>query len=312
MRFGRAGVAGKIFVNYRRDDERAMAARVRDRLAAAFGEANVFMDVDNLLPGQRFDQELDRALAQTDVLLAVIGPRWLALLQERQAAGERDFVRDEIATALKRGVVVVPVLIEHAPLPRADELPEDMRSLVLHQKHVVNHEDFGRDVAALVAGLRASRKQRRSAASPGRQRARWPVFALTASALAVVALVVYFAMRPPTRSPAGQEAREDQTTPPAVDVEPPSPGFDDLVTRLQLQEVAQHRQRVRLCEGCAWSMLRCSSVIETAEAVRGRRVRAFDGLEDELTDAGAQVVSVATAELYTALQVGVIDCIAGR
>ena len=42
----------KIFVNYRRDDERAFAARVRDRLAQTFGSANVFMDVDNLMAGQ--------------------------------------------------------------------------------------------------------------------------------------------------------------------------------------------------------------------------------------------------------------------
>lgn len=64
-------MAGKIFVNYRRDDSQADAARVRDRLVAAFGVANVFMDVDNLLAGQRFDKELEKALAQCDVFVAV-------------------------------------------------------------------------------------------------------------------------------------------------------------------------------------------------------------------------------------------------
>ena len=107
-------MAGKIFVNYRRDDERAMAARVRDRLASVFGAGNVFMDVDNLLAGQRFDKELEKALVQTDVFLAVIGPRWMELLTARQASGERDYVREEIAGALKRGIVVIPVLIERA------------------------------------------------------------------------------------------------------------------------------------------------------------------------------------------------------
>src|SRR5262245_52014492 len=103
---------GKIFVNYRRDDERSTAARIRDRLAATFGAANVFMDVDNLMAGQRFDKELERALGQTDVFLAVIGPRWLELLAKRHASGERDYVREEIAGALQRGIVVVPVLID--------------------------------------------------------------------------------------------------------------------------------------------------------------------------------------------------------
>jgi len=38
-------MAGKIFINYRRDDEPAQAARIHDRLAVAFGASNVFMDV---------------------------------------------------------------------------------------------------------------------------------------------------------------------------------------------------------------------------------------------------------------------------
>src|SRR5262245_36662609 len=126
---------GKIFVNYRRDDDRSTAARIRDRLAATFGAANVFMDVDNLIAGQRFDKELEKALAETDVFLAVIGPRWLELLAERQRGGERDYVREEIAGALQRGILVIPVLIERTPLPRADALPENILDLVLHQKH---------------------------------------------------------------------------------------------------------------------------------------------------------------------------------
>ena len=51
-------MTGKIFVNYRREDGAASAARLRDRLAQAFGAANIFMDVDNLLAGQRFDNEI--------------------------------------------------------------------------------------------------------------------------------------------------------------------------------------------------------------------------------------------------------------
>ena len=119
----------KVFVNYRRGDTRDMAARIRDRLAPIFRDGNVFMDVDQLLAGQRFDKELEKALSQTDVLLAIIGPRWLELLAERQANGGRDYVREEIAAALQRGVVVVPVLIERTPLPRHDVLPDDIRDL---------------------------------------------------------------------------------------------------------------------------------------------------------------------------------------
>jgi formylglycine-generating enzyme required for sulfatase activity len=148
----------KIFVNYRRNDERTFAARVRDRLVQTFGEANVFMDVDNLMAGQRFDRELEKALSETDVFLAVIGPRWMDLLQGRQASDGRDFVHEEIAEALKQGITVIPVLVEGAQMPRADALPENIRSLVLHQKQDVEHEQFGQNVAALVDAIKYARR----------------------------------------------------------------------------------------------------------------------------------------------------------
>jgi len=84
----------KIFVNYRRDDVAGDARGVRDGLAAKFGKSNVFMDIDNLLAGQRFDQELAKALGTCDILIAIIGPRWMELMQARKASGERDYVRE--------------------------------------------------------------------------------------------------------------------------------------------------------------------------------------------------------------------------
>ena len=39
------GMPGKIFVNYRRDDSAPCAARLRERLAAAFGQSNDFMAI---------------------------------------------------------------------------------------------------------------------------------------------------------------------------------------------------------------------------------------------------------------------------
>jgi formylglycine-generating enzyme required for sulfatase activity len=149
-------LAAKIFISYRRDDAKDQAARLRDRLAArdAFGAANVFMDVDQLIAGQRFDQELKKALDGTDVLLAVIGPRWTDILAARASSGERDYVREEIAAALARGIIVIPVLVDRAALPRAGDLPEDIRDLVMHQKHDIVYETFGRDTDALIRDIK--------------------------------------------------------------------------------------------------------------------------------------------------------------
>jgi uncharacterized protein len=152
------GAHGKIFVSYRREDAPGDARGICDRLSRSFGAANVFMDVDRLLAGQRFDRELDKALAKCDVLIAVIGSRWMELLSDYAQQAKRDYVRDEIAAALQRDIIVIPVMIGREanmpPLPLAQNLPENIRDLVLYQKHNIAHETFGRDAADLVAALK--------------------------------------------------------------------------------------------------------------------------------------------------------------
>lgn len=194
-------MAGKIFINYRRDDERSTAARVRDRLAGVFGGSNVFMDVDNLMAGQRFDKELEKALAETDVFLAVIGPRWMELFAERQTQGGRDYVREEIAGALKRGIVVIPVLIERAPLPPSESLPDDIRELILHQKHVVTHEQFGRDLTGLVEAIRFSRRPAKGQAMPN---VPWGWISATAASVVAVGWVGAYQLGVPVWWPFGR------------------------------------------------------------------------------------------------------------
>lgn len=181
----------KIFVNYRRDDDPNGAARVRDGLAAKFGKANVFMDVDNLLAGQRFDEELAKALSLCDVLIAIIGPRWTDIMKSRMRDGERDYVREEISGALARKLIVIPVRVgregQLATLPRQEELPEDIRELVLYQKHDVVHERYGRDIAELIEAVRAIRSR-----SGGRGKG-VGTLALAATATAALAGIGYVA-----------------------------------------------------------------------------------------------------------------------
>lgn len=143
-------MAGNLFINYRRDDARAEARSIRDRLALAFGDKHVFMDVDNLRPGQRFDQELAKVLTSCEIFLAVIGPKWLETLKQRQQTGERDYVREEITSALQRGITCIPIVVDGAVLPSPERLPADIRDLVMHHKIDVSHATFGRDVMLLV------------------------------------------------------------------------------------------------------------------------------------------------------------------
>ena len=147
----------RVFISSRRDDASGEASLIYERFARRLGSRNVFMDVDNLAPGQIFDQELDRALDRCDVLLAIIGTRWLELLSQTTNAGSRDYLREEIARALKRGVTVIPVLVGHEgrmpSLPRAKELPKDICALVDHHKQNVVHENRQRDIDRLIGTI---------------------------------------------------------------------------------------------------------------------------------------------------------------
>ena len=79
-------------------------------------------------------------------------------------------MREEIAGALKRDILLIPVLVERAPLPRAADLPDDIRAMVLHQKHDISYERFGRNIEQLVVAIKAGRQAMQAETGPGRIR----------------------------------------------------------------------------------------------------------------------------------------------
>jgi hypothetical protein len=68
---------------------------------------------------------------------------------------------EEIATALKRRMIIIPVLIERSPLPAADSLPDDIRALVKRQAEEVRFRYFERDMENVVAAIDARRKEKK-------------------------------------------------------------------------------------------------------------------------------------------------------
>jgi CHASE2 domain-containing sensor protein len=121
-----------VFISYRRNDTSANAGRLSDWLKRQFGAANVFLDTEKIAPGETFTLVLEQRLAASDVLLAVIGPKWASISDNagnRRIADPKDFVALEVATALRRGSRVIPVLVGSAPMPTADQLPAALQGL---------------------------------------------------------------------------------------------------------------------------------------------------------------------------------------
>src|ERR1022692_3242478 len=119
--------SGQIFISYRREDTAMAAGRLSDLLIRRFGSGRVFTDIDAIAVGEDFVDAITAAVARCNVVLVLIGSRWLA---STAGAGHRrlddpsDFVRLEIEVALaRRDIFIVPVLVERARMPGAEELP---------------------------------------------------------------------------------------------------------------------------------------------------------------------------------------------
>lgn len=136
-----------VFVNYRVLEQPGYATLLHRELAARFGADRVFLASRSLRAGDDFEAEVFARLRRSQVLLAVIGPRWL------EFAGDpgTDWVLREIAEAFALGLRVIPVLIEDAELP--DDLPASVAALARCQYVRVRHYSVDSDIEVLVSEL---------------------------------------------------------------------------------------------------------------------------------------------------------------
>jgi hypothetical protein len=147
----------KIFISYRREDSAANALGIGQYLENEFGRKNVFIDID-MRAGTKFPVMLEQRLAECKVMLVLIGPDWL---NSRDGQGQRrldnpdDWVRLEIAHALKRDITVIPVRVNGVDLPPKTTLPEEIRGLLDHQAVSVSTSSFRSDMAGLAKDVRS-------------------------------------------------------------------------------------------------------------------------------------------------------------
>jgi hypothetical protein len=146
----------KIAISYRRSDSSAIAGRIFDRLAAHYGKASVFMDIDNIPFGADFRAHIRAVLQETQVLIVVIGPHWLGT----DASGavrmnqESDPVRAEIEAALVGKLPLIPVLVDGARMPDSAELPASFKEFAfLNAAEVATGRDFHPHLDRLIAAI---------------------------------------------------------------------------------------------------------------------------------------------------------------
>jgi len=145
-----------IFISYRREDSEGHAGRLFEDLCERFGRGAVFMDVAGIEPGRDFRRVIETQVASCGVLLAVIGRNWLSVVDrdgKRRLDDPYDFVRLETASALRRDIPVIPVLVHDAVMPRAEQLPDELKDLAFRNSVELSHARWASDVQLLVDAL---------------------------------------------------------------------------------------------------------------------------------------------------------------
>jgi TIR domain len=145
----------EIFISYRRSDTASAAGRLEDSLNSYFGKGRVRRDVSGIPPGKDFVQWIDETVADTSVVLVLIGPNWLSPTESGQSRLHEpdDQLAAEIEAALEQDKLIIPVLLEDARMPRAEELPDRLKDLARRNAVSLADEHWGSDVTRFAKRL---------------------------------------------------------------------------------------------------------------------------------------------------------------
>jgi TIR domain len=145
----------RITISYRRSDSGVITGRIFDRLANNYQKGSIFRDIDDIPPGADFRHHVNSVIADSDVVLAIIGPQWLGpSASQDRISHPGDPVRIEMETALRQQKALIPVLVLGAEMPRADQLPERLQDFAYrHALSIDAGLDFDTHVARLIRAI---------------------------------------------------------------------------------------------------------------------------------------------------------------
>jgi len=191
-------VRKRVFISYRREDTAPAAGRVYDRLSRLLSTTHVFFDVTTIRGGEDFETKIVSEMSRSDVALIFIGDKWLGPVQptgKTRIWEINDLVRTEVRAALTRPMLVLPILVGGASMPKPGQLPEDARAVTTKNAIQLRHESFDDDAENIVAAVFGASARERSWEDKGTL---WSKIvytfcgAIAASALLLVGALVHF------------------------------------------------------------------------------------------------------------------------
>jgi hypothetical protein len=142
-----------VFISYRRSDAGPYARLLQVQLGRHLPGTPVFMDLDSIEVGADFAEAIKAGVESCRVLIALIGPRWLAVSDQegrRRLDDPDDYLRFEIRTALERRVRVIPVLVDGAAMPHRQQLPDDLAPLARRNALQMSYDRYEYDESRLM------------------------------------------------------------------------------------------------------------------------------------------------------------------
>lgn len=179
-----------LFISYRRIDSAGFTGRLFDHLSRHFGRHHVFMDIEGGIErGADFPEVIEKTVQSADAMIAVIGRQWLSCVDDtgkRRLDNPDDWVRNEIAAALQRNILLLPVLVDGGSMPAANQLPEDISRLARKQASEISSSRWDYDLAQLIKILERVIPVAGSEKPPAKKNPLWvlpTIIAFTAIAL---------------------------------------------------------------------------------------------------------------------------------
>jgi uncharacterized protein YigE (DUF2233 family) len=157
---GRADVISRMLavISYRRADSQDIAGRIGDHLRRRFGDSQVFLDTGSIPAGADFRHTIQEAMRRRGVLVAIVGPDWIGARNgtTNRIHDHDDPVRMEVAAALANGLPIIPVLVNGASMPTANELPDDLKDFSYRNALAIDRgRNFHRDADDLIREIEA-------------------------------------------------------------------------------------------------------------------------------------------------------------
>ena len=197
----------KIFISYRCSDSAKDARHLATLLEQAFGKSRVFIDRKGLDGSPDWLHELEREVAASGIVIAVMGGGWLDAKDEsgrRRLDDHDDLVRFELAEAFRRDIPVVPVLVDGARMPTPTELPQNLILLTRPQAELLRIESFETDAAKIAKRIRSEMGRQRT----GRNAWLWVTAGAAGLAMTVAAALSLFSFSPGSSSRLPQHSGE--------------------------------------------------------------------------------------------------------